>query len=150
MNQIGRITIYSIAGCPHCLAAKKRLKTENLQYFDVGVDRLGLLDSKLCFNLNQTDGANAKLTDKFLRLLVTDSFSDRSYHQKEQGSVSRPVTSTGPVNWGVVYQALGSKRVFLHNINPNSNLKIDNLSSHYSFYTRHVGQKLLCLFTKNL
>jgi len=39
MNQLGRITIYSIAGCPHCLAAKKRLKNENLQYFDVGVDR---------------------------------------------------------------------------------------------------------------
>ena len=38
-SQLGRITIYSIAGCPHCLAAKKRLKTDNFQFIDVRVDR---------------------------------------------------------------------------------------------------------------
>ena len=36
---LGRITVYSIVGCPHCTAAKKRLKDENLQYFDVSVDK---------------------------------------------------------------------------------------------------------------
>ena len=36
---LGRITIYSIVGCPHCIAAKTRLKEENLQYFDVSVDK---------------------------------------------------------------------------------------------------------------
>ena len=36
---LGRITIYSIVGCPHCTAAKNRLKEENLQYFDVSVDK---------------------------------------------------------------------------------------------------------------
>ena len=39
MGQLGRITVYSISGCPHCLAAKKRLKDENLEYMEVGVDR---------------------------------------------------------------------------------------------------------------
>ena len=36
---LGRITVYSIVGCPHCIAAKTRLKEENLQYFDVSVDK---------------------------------------------------------------------------------------------------------------
>jgi len=36
---VGRITVYSIVGCPHCKAAKARLKEENLQYIDVSVDR---------------------------------------------------------------------------------------------------------------
>jgi len=36
---VGRITVYSIVGCPHCKAAKRRLKDENLQFIDVSVDR---------------------------------------------------------------------------------------------------------------
>ena len=36
---LGRITVYSIVGCPHCIAAKTRLKEENLQFFDVSVDK---------------------------------------------------------------------------------------------------------------
>jgi len=36
---VGRITVYSIVGCPHCKAAKKRLKDEGLQFVDVSVDR---------------------------------------------------------------------------------------------------------------
>jgi len=36
---VGRITVYSIVGCPHCKAAKARLKEENLQFIDVSVDR---------------------------------------------------------------------------------------------------------------
>lgn len=36
---VGRITIYSIVGCPHCKAAKARLKEENLTFIDVSVDR---------------------------------------------------------------------------------------------------------------
>lgn len=35
----GRIVVYSIVGCPHCLAAKSRLQNEGLQYVDVSVDR---------------------------------------------------------------------------------------------------------------
>ena len=36
---LGRITVYSIVGCPHCIAAKTRLKEENLQFFDVSLDK---------------------------------------------------------------------------------------------------------------
>ena len=39
MSQLGRVVIYSIAGCPHCLAAKTRLKAESLEYTEVRVDR---------------------------------------------------------------------------------------------------------------
>ena len=39
MSRLGRVVIYSIAGCPHCLAAKTRLKAESLQYTEVRVDR---------------------------------------------------------------------------------------------------------------
>ena len=33
------IVVYSIVGCPHCKAAKKRLHDENLQFLDVSVDK---------------------------------------------------------------------------------------------------------------
>lgn len=33
------IVVYSIVGCPHCKAAKQRLKEEKLQFVDVSVDR---------------------------------------------------------------------------------------------------------------
>ena len=33
------IVVYSIAGCPHCKAAKKRLQDDSLKYTDVSVDR---------------------------------------------------------------------------------------------------------------
>ena len=39
MTKLGRVVIYSIAGCPHCLAAKTRLKAESLEYTEVRVDR---------------------------------------------------------------------------------------------------------------
>jgi len=39
VEYIGRITVYSIVGCPHCKAAKARLKEEDLQFIDVSVDR---------------------------------------------------------------------------------------------------------------
>lgn len=35
----GRIVIYSIVGCPHCLQAKSTLKEKNLPFVDVSVDR---------------------------------------------------------------------------------------------------------------
>ena len=35
----GRIVIYSIVGCPHCLAAKSKLQDLRLPFTDVGVDR---------------------------------------------------------------------------------------------------------------
>ena len=38
------IVVYSIVGCPHCKAAKKRLRDENLQFLDVSVDKYGLLN----------------------------------------------------------------------------------------------------------
>ena len=33
------IVVYSIVGCPHCKAAKKRLHDENLKFLDVSVDK---------------------------------------------------------------------------------------------------------------
>lgn len=36
---IGRIVVYSIAGCPHCLAAKATLSQDGLEYTDVSLDR---------------------------------------------------------------------------------------------------------------
>ena len=36
---IGRIVVYSIAGCPHCLAAKATLSQDGLEYTDVGLDK---------------------------------------------------------------------------------------------------------------
>lgn len=35
----GRIVIYSIVGCPHCLQAKSTLKEKNLPFVEVSVDR---------------------------------------------------------------------------------------------------------------
>ena len=35
----GRIVIYSIIGCPHCLAAKSSLQEHGLVFVDVSVDR---------------------------------------------------------------------------------------------------------------
>ena len=43
------IVVYSIVGCPHCKAAKKRLHDENLQFLDVSVDKYGLLNLKMVF-----------------------------------------------------------------------------------------------------
>ena len=34
-QRLGRVVIYSIAGCPHCLAAKTRLKAESLNFTEV-------------------------------------------------------------------------------------------------------------------
>ena len=34
----GRITIYSITGCPHCKSAKAKLQSLNLPYFDINLD----------------------------------------------------------------------------------------------------------------
>ena len=36
---VSGIVVYSIVGCPHCKAAKKRLQEENLQFLDVSVDK---------------------------------------------------------------------------------------------------------------
>ena len=30
LKYVGRITVYSIVGCPHCKAAKARLKVSNM------------------------------------------------------------------------------------------------------------------------
>jgi len=36
---LGRIVVYSIVGCPHCLKAKSTIKEQGLSYTEVGVDR---------------------------------------------------------------------------------------------------------------
>ena len=43
------IVVYSIVGCPHCKAAKKRLHYENLQFLDVSVDKYWLIIIKSIF-----------------------------------------------------------------------------------------------------
>ena len=35
----GRIVVYSIIGCPHCLAAKQSLREAHLPFVDVSIDR---------------------------------------------------------------------------------------------------------------
>ena len=35
----GRIVVYSIVGCPHCLAAKQSLREAHLPFVDISVDR---------------------------------------------------------------------------------------------------------------
>ena len=35
----GRIVVYSIIGCPHCLAAKQTLRENHLPFVDVSIDR---------------------------------------------------------------------------------------------------------------
>ena len=36
---LGRIVVYSIVGCPHCLKAKSTLREQGLSYTEVSVDR---------------------------------------------------------------------------------------------------------------
>ena len=38
-KMLGRIVVYSITGCPHCLAAKALLKDNGLEYLDIGIDK---------------------------------------------------------------------------------------------------------------
>ncbi len=40
MELNGRITVYSIVGCPHCMKAKSTLSENQLPYTDISVDRL--------------------------------------------------------------------------------------------------------------
>ena len=35
----GRIVVYSIVGCPHCMAAKESLRQAHLPFVDVSIDR---------------------------------------------------------------------------------------------------------------
>ena len=35
----GRITIYSILGCPHCLRAKATLRENDLPFIDISIDQ---------------------------------------------------------------------------------------------------------------
>ncbi len=35
----GRVVVYSIVGCPHCLKAKSTLQEKKLTFTDVSVDR---------------------------------------------------------------------------------------------------------------
>jgi len=39
LKMVGQIVVYSIVGCPHCIAAKSSLKENGLNYIDVGIDR---------------------------------------------------------------------------------------------------------------
>jgi glutaredoxin len=36
---LGRIVVYSVVGCPHCVRAKTTLKQNGLEFTEVGVDR---------------------------------------------------------------------------------------------------------------
>ena len=38
---LGRIVVYSIVGCPHCLKAKATIREQGLSYTEVSVDRQG-------------------------------------------------------------------------------------------------------------
>ena len=38
MKLLGRITVYSITGCPHCKAAKGKLKELELPFTEVNLD----------------------------------------------------------------------------------------------------------------
>ncbi|KAK3876584.1 hypothetical protein Pcinc_018647 [Petrolisthes cinctipes] len=39
LELVGRVVVYSVAGCPHCLAAKKTLRDHGIPVIDVPVDR---------------------------------------------------------------------------------------------------------------
>jgi len=38
MKLAGRVTIYSITGCPHCKAAKAKLESLELPFFEINLD----------------------------------------------------------------------------------------------------------------
>ena len=48
---LGRIVVYSIVGCPHCLKAKSTIKEQGLSYTEVGVDREGRIFVEFYFSL---------------------------------------------------------------------------------------------------
>ena len=44
----GRVLVYSIIGCPHCLRAKASLREHNIPFVDVSIDQY---DSKVRYEL---------------------------------------------------------------------------------------------------
>ncbi|XP_063603013.1 uncharacterized protein LOC134778987 [Penaeus indicus] len=70
----GRVVVYSIQGCPHCKVAKKTLKDQGVNFFDVSVDRFPAVRTWLQEKTGKTSvpqiffnetyvGGNAELQD---------------------------------------------------------------------------------------
>lgn len=70
----GRVVVYSIQGCPHCKTAKKTLKDQGVNFFDVSVDRFPTVRTWLQEKTGKTSvpqiffnetyvGGNAELQD---------------------------------------------------------------------------------------
>ncbi|XP_063865444.1 uncharacterized protein LOC135103337 isoform X2 [Scylla paramamosain] len=51
---VGQVVVYSIAGCPHCLAAKNTLRESGVPYTDIPVDRFPSVQSWLQEKTGQT------------------------------------------------------------------------------------------------
>lgn len=47
LELVGQVVVYSVGGCPHCLAAKRTLKDAGIPLIDVPVDRFPAVRSWL-------------------------------------------------------------------------------------------------------
>ncbi|XP_045104808.1 uncharacterized protein LOC123500167 isoform X2 [Portunus trituberculatus] len=54
LETVGQVVVYSIAGCPHCLAAKKTLRDSGVPFIDVPVDRFPSVQNWLQEKTGQT------------------------------------------------------------------------------------------------